>query len=492
MKHPILKLRERSVPLVAFDTADPAATIAGCVEALNGKGKDVPLWQWDLAAGWVGLNDTGRRSLADWYDPAAMGFVESLVKAAEKSPKGTVAFVHNPQRVWDKDGVAQAVWNLRDAWKTRGAMLVMVGPAAPLPMELQQDVVGVADPLPDAEAVGAIADRVLAACEQGGANVKDFPRAKAIDVLLGGSAFACEQNLFLAMGAKGLDLDALWQLKRRMIEQTPGLQVWRGAESFDSLGGLGNIKAFLTRILQSGRNPVRAIGFIDEIEKLFAASGSDLSGVSQDQLRVFLTAMQDQNIPGLILIGPPGTGKSAIAKAAGSVAGAEVLAIDTGAMTGSLVGESQAKIRRALDVFKAVSQGKGLFIATCNKLASLPPELRRRFTLGTFFVDLPSREERKTIWPIWLERYGLKDKTRTLPDDADWTGAEIRACCDVAFRADMSLVEAAQFVVPVAKSAPDQIETLRKLASGRFISANNPGVYQYRPEVRSGRNVEFS
>jgi SpoVK/Ycf46/Vps4 family AAA+-type ATPase len=76
-------------------------------------------------------------------------------------------------------------------------------------------------------------------------------------------------------------------------------------------------------------------------------------------------------------------------------------------MTGSLVGESQRKIRQAMEVFKAVSQGKGLFIATCNKIAALPPELKRRFTLGTFYVDLPSDEERSAIWPIWLKKYNL-------------------------------------------------------------------------------------
>ncbi|MGB7590439.1 MAG: hypothetical protein WBO19_04275, partial [Terriglobia bacterium] len=42
----------------------------------------------------------------------------------------------------------------------------------------------------------------------------------------------------------------------------------------------------------------------------------------------------------------------------------------------------------------AVSQGRMLFIATCNSIASLPPELRRRFTLGTFFFDLPTVDER--------------------------------------------------------------------------------------------------
>lgn len=202
--------------------------------------------------------------------------------------------------------------------------------------------------------------------------------------------------------------------------------------------------------------------------------------------------MQDLNIPGIILLGHPGTGKSAIAKAAGNVAQCPVVAIDTGAMKGSLVGESELRIRTAMEVFKAVSQGKGLFIATCNKIASLPPELRRRFTLGTFFVDLPSKAERARIWPMYARKFNIPESDSELSfDDENWTGAEIKACCDVAFRTGFTLAEAAKFIVPVAKSSPDQVKALRDLANGRFISASAPGIFTLKTEaVATGRRFE--
>ena len=130
--------------------------------------------------------------------------------------------------------------------------------------------------------------------------------------------------------------------------------------------------------------------------------------------------------------------------------------------------------------FRAISQGKGLFIATCNKIASLPPELRRRFKLGTFYVDLPDAAERNVIWKLKLKHFGIADGKK--PDDKGWTGAEIEACCDIAYRCDMTLLEAAKFIVPVSKSASDQIEALRTMASGRFISASQPGLYEYRKD----------
>jgi len=64
-------------------------------------------------------------------------------------------------------------------------------------------------------------------------------------------------------------------------------------------------------------------------------------------------------------------------------------------MRSSLVGASTERLRTALQIIDAVSQRRMLFIATCNSIASLPPELWRRFTLGTFFFDLPTANERE-------------------------------------------------------------------------------------------------
>ncbi len=72
------------------------------------------------------------------------------------------------------------------------------------------------------------------------------------------------------------------------------------------------------------------------------------------------------------------------------------------------------------------------------------------------------------------------------PDDANWTGAEIKSCCRLASLLDVPLVQAAQNVVPVAVTAGDKIEGLRQWASGRCLSANRAGMYS-RSEVGSGR-----
>ncbi|MGH9436280.1 MAG: AAA family ATPase, partial [Terriglobia bacterium] len=208
--------------------------------------------------------------------------------------------------------------------------------------------------------------------------------------------------------------------------------------------------------------------------------GTDLSGVKTEMAGTMLTWMQDHEADGAIFIGPPGSAKSATAKATGGTAGIPTIAFDLTAMESSLVGASGDRLRAALKVVEAVSQGRTLFIATCNSITSLPPELRRRFTLGTFFFDLPTTEEREAIWRIYLEKFGVSGE---LPNDQGWTGAEIKECCRKAYRLKTSLVDAAQYIVPISRSAADQIKALRQTASGKFLSASKPGVYRFEEET---------
>src|SRR2546425_5147222 len=303
--------------------------------------------------------------------------------------------------------------------------------------------------------------------------------SQSVDALIGLAAFPAEQVLAMSLSKNGLDLDWLWERKCQAVEQTPGLTIWRGGETFDQIGGCENINRFLTAVLR-GREAPRVVVFVDEIEKAFAGTGTDMSGVKTEMTGTMLSWMQDRGADGIIFIGPPGAAKSAVAKAAGATAGIPTVAFDLSAMQSSLVGGSGERLRTALQVVDAMSQGRSLWIATCNSIASLPPELRRRFTLGTFFFDLPSAEERETIWGIYLKKY---DVSGDLPDDEGWTGAEIKECCRKAHRLGVTLAEASKFIVPVSRSAGEQIKGLRQMASGKFISASPPGGYRYEEEV---------
>jgi SpoVK/Ycf46/Vps4 family AAA+-type ATPase len=237
------------------------------------------------------------------------------------------------------------------------------------------------------------------------------------------------------------------------------------------------------RLLFAGELPPRAIVRIDEIEKMLAGAQGDTSGVSQDALGTILREMEDQNWAGLIAVGPPGSGKSAFSKTLGRTHGAPTFSLDLGAAKGSLVGQSEERIRSAMKVIKAVAGAGAFFVATCNKLDVLPPELRRRFRYGIWFFDLPKKAERESIWKINVTKFKLTpEQLINRPgagnaDDKQWTGAEIRNVCELASRMRCTVREAASFIVPVAISDPESITRLRTLAAGKFLSATYPGAY---------------
>jgi len=145
-------------------------------------------------------------------------------------------------------------------------------------------------------------------------------------------------------------------------------------------------------------------------------------------------------------------------------------------MKGSLVGESERAMRNALKVIDSVTGGKSFWIATCNSISSLPAELRRRFTRGIFFIDLPNGAERKEIWKAYMAKYGLKKQS--LPKDEGWTGAEIKNCCDTADDLDISLKEASRYIVPVSVSAKATIDGLRRDCDGKYLSGTYDGLFR--------------
>ena len=478
--------RRVSTPLVAVRTPDAASTIQTILGTLNGDAEKVPALQWDIMHGLVGLNSAGKSEAArilNGGDPAMVSARPSdALGLAEKLAEDAILFFAGAHRFYSDAVVAQGIWNLRDTFKAQGSMLVLLTSlGATLPPELAEDILLLDEPLPSAEELAQIVEQTFTAAEM--TVPEEDVKRKAIDALIGLAAFPAEQALAMSLTRKGLDTLDLWERKRQVIEQTPGLSVWRGGESFAEIGGVENIKSFLRAVL-GGVDAPRVVVFVDEIEKAFAGAGTDLSGVKTEMTGTMLTWMQDREADGVICIGPPGCAKSAIAKATGNTAGIPTISFDLAAMQSSLVGASGQRLRAALKVVDAISQGRTLFIATCNSIASLPPELRRRFTLGTFFFDLPSADEREAIWKIYLGKYGVSGKR---PDDEGWTGAEIKECCRKAYRLKISLQQAADYIVPVSRSAAEQIKSLRMQAAGKFIDAANAGVYQYQENASAPR-----
>lgn len=465
--------RKVSTPLIAIQTPDPETTKQAIIDAYP----KVPILSWDIVRGVQGIGQKGiavvEKIIGDKEAQSMLTNPTEALAKMEQMPELTICLFYNMHLFFSNESVIQGIWNLRDTFKLNQRTLVMLVSDTKLPKELQDTYI-IDEPLPSSAELRTIVIECLKAAEL---NAEENVLNDAVDALNGLSSFTAEQAAMMALSPKGIDIASLWEQKRASIEQSPGLSVWRGGETFDDIGGVANAKSFLHSVIKGKKSP-NVILFIDEIEKALAGSGGgDLSGTSAEMLGTLLSWMQDREVTGILAIGPPGSAKSMIAKATGNTARKPTVRFDLGGMKGSLVGESNARLRSSLKVVDAISGGRVLCIATCNSLANLPPELRRRFAFGTFFFDLPSSEDRKQIWDIYFKKYEFEADLE-LPGDNDWTGAEIKQCCEIADRLGINLVEAASYIVPVAVSAKKEIEQLRDRANHSFISASYPGVYE--------------
>jgi hypothetical protein len=483
-----LKARDVSVPLVTIRTSDPAATIKALTAvAVTPDDKPAPVIQWDLVRGYQAEVPAHQPLAKQLGGERIINPVEALTVAASKLPQYATLVMMNGHDHYSDPAFRQALWNLRDPFKGNWRTLVITQPSGSVPQSLEHDFLVIDEPLPGPDQLAQIIRTAMASAKLPA--LSDEQLARAVDCVAGLSAFAAEQAVALSLRTTGLDMDVLRERHRGMIENTKGLTVWRGGETFDGLGGLANFKQFAMRLI-AGRFRLGSVLWIDEVEKAMAGVRGDLTGISQDYLGVLLGYMQDLNVPGVLLMGHPGTGKSALAKALGNSAGVPTVRMDLGAMHGSLVGESQHAIRHALKVTTAISQGRPLFVATCNSVAILPPEFVNRFK-WRFFVDLPDAEEKAAIWPIHRRRYEIDAKDK-LPDDTDWNGREVEQCCATAHTLRCSLREAAETVVPIAQSSAEAIERRRTEAAGRYLSASHPGPYGHAPKeevVVGGRKI---
>ncbi|MBH8577152.1 AAA family ATPase [Nostocaceae cyanobacterium CENA369] len=186
--------------------------------------------------------------------------------------------------------------------------------------------------------------------------------------------------------------------------------------------------------------------------------------------RLFTQEARSLHLPqpkGVLLAGPPGTGKSHSAKNIANILNLPLLQLDISSMLGSLVGESEGNVRRALKTAQAIApcvlwldeiekalsgQGdtsgvsqrilgniltfmseceSGVFVvATCNDPSALPSELKRKGRFDeNFFVDLPTEPERVQILRIHLQRFGITVEDEYLEaiaaNTAKFSGAEL-------------------------------------------------------------------
>jgi SpoVK/Ycf46/Vps4 family AAA+-type ATPase len=209
------------------------------------------------------------------------------------------------------------------------------------------------------------------------------------------------------------DLSLIFDQKQQMIKKAGILEMIPLKETMNDIGGLENLKVWLTRKSQVFKNIGKAQAFGVDMPK------------------------------GVLIAGVPGCGKSLSAKAAAKLFEVPLIRLDMGKIMGKYVGESEGNMRKAISLAEAISpcvlwidelekafagiggDGGGaevttrLFgnfltwmqekespvfvVATANDITKLPPELLRKGRFDEiFYVGIPNDNERKKIFEIHI------------------------------------------------------------------------------------------
>jgi SpoVK/Ycf46/Vps4 family AAA+-type ATPase len=388
--------------------------------------------------------------------------------------------------------------------------IIIMGDAFTLPPELRTEFVTIEFDIPTTDHLFQMLSKLIDSIREKGSEA--YAHIQPSEEVLRAFASACTgltenemRSLMSSSIAKFRTLDEqgvqfAQQEKARILLQGGALSIRKPRGGLEIVGGMEGVKGWVNSINNLIKHPAEASAYGLKIPS------------------------------GLLMVGVSGAGKSLMAEALGGHWQLPVLLFDVGSAYGSLVGESEANIRRMQKMANAmkpcivyideIEKGLGgdgmdggtsnrckqslltwlndkdpqiFVVATANDLSKLNqiPELTRagRFD-AQFFVDLPSATARLEIFKIHLRATGHDMPENALTDVVEathgYSGAEIEAIVQDALREAFNaepqldhptgemLCECACQRKPLSLVMQETISQLRELVkSGRILPAGS-------------------
>ena len=447
-----------------------------------------PCLSWDVADGF--------QTIINWSSsmPSARDPLTAL-EQVDKADGDGLFVLKDFHDCWNNPQFKRKLRSVAQRLKFSKKSILITAPSGKIPVELKDEAVILEYPLPQNEELETVLGR-LTQTPGVKVNLTKLGKEKLIQAALGLTASQAQRVFAKAIVSNGRlddrDINLVTEEKKQIIRESQALEFYAVHETPGDVGGLGVLKEWL-RLRE----------------------------------RAFSQQARDYGLPapkGIALIGIPGTGKSLTAKMIGGLWQLPLLRLDVGSLFGSLVGESEERTQKALQLAETVAPcilwideiekafafggmdggvSKRVFgtiltwmqektapcfvVATANDISSLPPELLRKGRFDEiFFLDLPTAAERQEIFTVHLK------KRNRLPQDFDtaqlarqsegYVGAEIeQAIIDgmyVGFNqgrefTTSDLSHALKRQVPLSVSQQETIAGLRNwLKEGRAQSAS--------------------
>jgi hypothetical protein len=449
------------------------------IAELTYQAKVYDAYSWDMIQGLKNLNSAS--------EPMPMGDPLAPVQHIPELPQTSVLFMKDAHRFLESVDVYRAVKNQLNHMKANDKHLVFVSPTVKIPVELSKEITVIDFDLPTVDAMIILAQKMVT---DNNLTIEVDPQ-----IIAAGKGLTMSE----AENAFALSLISTGGLQRSIIEDAK-LQTIRKSgimelfmpEPLESLGGVERLKNYLFN---------RKEGFFDEAKP---------------------------TPRGILVTGLPGCGKSLTAKVTASIFGFPLLRLDISGLKGSLVGESEQKMKQATQLADAIGEAviwldevekslggvqssnhtdggttaamfghlltwwqetkaRVFFFATANEMEPLlnisQGALLRRFD-DIFFMDVPTQQERLQILEIMNRRYNTAIDPGVTAKMQNWTGAEIEKFvkASVFDGAD----EAFENIHPIYLQNKVNIDKVRNWAkdNARWASLPDEGVVNGNKKVR--------
>jgi SpoVK/Ycf46/Vps4 family AAA+-type ATPase len=446
-------------------------------------------YAWDFVEGYQGNpNDIGF---------AARNPLEALDLTEKLTPETAAVFVLKDYDNFFKDfSIIRKLKNLSRTLKTQPKNIIIISSELNIPDSLREIITVLKFPLPTYSEILEELKRLTTSIQQ---TIEPGILNNITTACQGLSLERIRRVLSKIIAKHGEIIESspaiILQEKQQIIQQTQLLEFCLNDKSVADLGGLDNFKDWLK--LRSNSFSQAAINY----------------GLPYPK--------------GLLLVGVQGTGKSLAAKTIAHEWELPLLRLDFGRLFASLVGQSEQRVRKMIEIAEALSpcilwvdeidkafagaQSSGdsgttsrvlatfitwlseknsavFVVATANNIDSIPAEILRKGRFDEmFFLGLPTREEREAIFSVHLKKYRPdemgKFQTKLLSDlSKEFSGAEIEQVVIESMRlgfnenrefSNEDLLANIQNIVPLAKTKSQELNVLREWSeSGNVTSAS--------------------
>ena len=453
----------------------------------------IPLYLWSVT---TGLGKAGGAALYNSDQPE-----QALANIGTIQGDG-IFLLKDFARYCDNDRISRRLRDVADAFRTGRRSIVILAASVALPPEVSADAVAFRLGLPSAEElVSGVArtlaelttsERVPSALEaldmtQLAQNLLGLPEEEAMRVL---------RQCVLARGQadNGLLEDVL-EAKRQALKTEGLLETVKRDTSFTDVAGLRRMREWVGKRKSAWTPEGQSFGLVPP--------------------------------KGVLITGVQGCGKSLAARAIAGEWGYELARLDAGALYDKFVGESEKRLRKALELAQKLSplvlwideiekafasagtsgdadaglsqrllatlltwmqdRESGVFLAaTSNHIAVLPPEMLRKGRFDEiFFVDLPNTQTRADLFALHVRKRGRDangfDVAKLAAATEGFSGSEIEQAIVAGLYTAFSqkqpltteiLLGEVKGTQPLSVTRAEEVSAIRDWAKNRAVAAD--------------------